>query len=364
MDLTALVDALLRGASAALAGLLAARSWRAARPPQPVHRLAAALALGIAVQAVAGHPLLEGNLPRPLVGLLVGVALGNAALFAGLSWSLFQPERGAGRLLPPAWAAAVALGSLNVLLGHSGRADLAAQLCWALQRTLPAAAALFALGLTLRGWRGDLLEPRRRLRLGLLLGGAGYSLLQLGLRLGERSGRLFGGQALLDSLALLTLLLLLAPTLLPRGLAIDWLHAADEPAEPPSPAAASPATEAPVDPEDRLVAKRLSAALEQGIHRQGDLSIHGLEQHLRCPEYRLRRVIREQLGHGHFNQFLHQHRIADAQAALADPAQRQSSVLSIALACGYQSIGPFNRAFKASTGLTPTAWRQQRLADS
>ena len=29
---------------------------------------------------------------------------------------------------------------------------------------------------------------------------------------------------------------------------------------------------------------------------------------------------------------------------------------------GFQSIGPFNRAFKAQTGMTPTAWR--KLADS
>jgi AraC-like DNA-binding protein len=31
---------------------------------------------------------------------------------------------------------------------------------------------------------------------------------------------------------------------------------------------------------------------------------------------------------------------------------------------GFQSIGPFNRAFKADTGLTPTEYRQKSLADS
>jgi AraC-like DNA-binding protein len=39
-------------------------------------------------------------------------------------------------------------------------------------------------------------------------------------------------------------------------------------------------------------------------------------------------------------------------------------VLTIALDAGFQSIGPFNRAFKAATGVTPTEFRRQALADS
>jgi AraC-like DNA-binding protein len=34
-------------------------------------------------------------------------------------------------------------------------------------------------------------------------------------------------------------------------------------------------------------------------------------------------------------------------------------VLTIALDAGFQSIGPFNRAFKTETGLTPTEYRKQ-----
>ena len=40
------------------------------------------------------------------------------------------------------------------------------------------------------------------------------------------------------------------------------------------------------------------------------------------------------------------------------------AVLSIALDVGFGSIGPFNRAFKAETGLTPTEFRQKALAES
>ena len=33
-------------------------------------------------------------------------------------------------------------------------------------------------------------------------------------------------------------------------------------------------------------------------------------------------------------------------------------VLTIALDSGFQSLGPFNRAFKADTGMTPTEYRK------
>jgi AraC-like DNA-binding protein len=46
-------------------------------------------------------------------------------------------------------------------------------------------------------------------------------------------------------------------------------------------------------------------------------------------------------------------------AAFADPSQADVPILTIALDAGFQSIGPFNRAFKAHTGMTPSAYRKQ-----
>jgi len=36
-------------------------------------------------------------------------------------------------------------------------------------------------------------------------------------------------------------------------------------------------------------------------------------------------------------------------------------ILTIALDAGFGSIGPFNRAFKTQTGVTPTEYRRTRL---
>ena len=79
---------------------------------------------------------------------------------------------------------------------------------------------------------------------------------------------------------------------------------------------------------------------------------------------RLRRVINQRLGHRNFNAFVNGFRLAETMAALADPSKRGLPVLTIALTAGFQSIGPFNRAFKAATGLTPTEFRRQKLAES
>ena len=99
-------------------------------------------------------------------------------------------------------------------------------------------------------------------------------------------------------------------------------------------------------------------------YRSEDLSIATLAARLSVPEYRLRRLINQRLGHRNFNAFVNGFRLAEATAALADSSKRELPVLTIALTAGFQSIGPFNRAFKAATGLTPTEFRRKKLAES
>jgi AraC-like DNA-binding protein len=96
-------------------------------------------------------------------------------------------------------------------------------------------------------------------------------------------------------------------------------------------------------------------------YREDALSITSLSQHLGVQEYRLRRLINGQLGHRNFSAFVNGYRLTEVTAALADPSQAEVPILTIALDAGFGSIGPFNRAFKAHTGLTPTEYRRARL---
>lgn len=106
----------------------------------------------------------------------------------------------------------------------------------------------------------------------------------------------------------------------------------------------------------------LRKLMEDGkAYREDTLSIASLSQRLGVQEYRLRRLINGQLGHRNFSAFVNGYRLAEATAALADPAQAEVPILTIALDAGFGSIGPFNRAFKAHTGRTPTEYRRAHV---
>ena len=113
---------------------------------------------------------------------------------------------------------------------------------------------------------------------------------------------------------------------------------------------------------------RIRAAFEsERIYRRMGLTVGALAEHLQVPEYRLRSLIHSDLGYRNFNTLLHHYRVAEISEALADPAQDATPVLTLALSAGYQSLTPFNRAFRALHGMTPTQFRarsRQKPVDS
>ena len=121
-----------------------------------------------------------------------------------------------------------------------------------------------------------------------------------------------------------------------------------------------------VDPRiavDPILLRRLDHLMTvERAYRQEGLAIGALAARLDVPEHRLRQAINEGLGYRNFNAFLNRYRIEDARLALSDATQREIPVLTIAMDAGFQSIGPFNRAFKAETGLTPTEFRREALS--
>ena len=103
---------------------------------------------------------------------------------------------------------------------------------------------------------------------------------------------------------------------------------------------------------------------EDKVYREHGLTIANLATKLDLPEYRLRALINKHLGYRNFNALLHEYRIKDACEMLSDPKQRHLPVLTIALTVGYQSITPFNNAFRQSKGATPTEFRKKALHET
>lgn len=115
---------------------------------------------------------------------------------------------------------------------------------------------------------------------------------------------------------------------------------------------------ADVSPETANALTRLSHLLDtEHICRRPDLTLKDLSDLVALPEYRLRKLINEELGYRNFNAFLHDYRIREACAQLRDPAMRRIPILTIALSTGYQSINTFNRAFREIMDMTPSAYR-------
>jgi AraC-like DNA-binding protein len=100
------------------------------------------------------------------------------------------------------------------------------------------------------------------------------------------------------------------------------------------------------------------------IYHDSELTVAALAARVAIPEYRLRRVIHERLQYRNFNALLHRYRIEEACALLTDPARRHVPILTIALTVGYNSINPFNRAFRELKGMTPSEFRARARIDS
>ena len=93
---------------------------------------------------------------------------------------------------------------------------------------------------------------------------------------------------------------------------------------------------------------------EQHAYRREGLTLAALGQMLGMGEAALRSLINQELGCRNFNDFLHHYRLQEAAGRLAT---EDLPILTIALDCGYGSIGPFNRAFRQRFGMTPTEYR-------
>lgn len=115
--------------------------------------------------------------------------------------------------------------------------------------------------------------------------------------------------------------------------------------------------------DDRRLADAILRLLEdEQVYREPELRVADLATRLGTVDYRVSRTITQVLAEENFNRLVNRYRIAHACRLLADPAT-DGTVLDICLASGFASLGPFNRAFKAATGCTPSAYRATHRRD-
>ena len=342
------VDGLLRGAAAGLLALLAylfARDWR--------RTLTARLGVLLSVAGIA-YLVLPTLAPdqdqawwRLPIHLMSLAAPGLFWLFAA-SW--FDDDFALRRRHVGVVLASVALG---VVANY-------AYLIWSVRllpigilwRVLSIMMILTGIVVSLRGRGGDLIEARRRVRLTLSVT---IGVVILWLVLAELPLRGWPpplGWRIVNAASLFALAATLAVAVL------GWR----DPALLAPPAKAVNAETPRAEADDSVLLARLQAEMRrERLYRQDGLTITTVAARLGVPEYRLRRAINRGLGERNFNAYLNAFRLAEVREALADPAQRETPILTMALDAGFGSLAPFNRAFRLAEHCTPSEYRHAQL---
>jgi AraC-like DNA-binding protein len=340
------INLALGASTATLLLLLAALLFRDFRTVT-VGRLAVALALGSAAHAVTAS---SGFAPpaTPWQAAMIAVSTGNVVVLWLFARATFDDAFKLRRWHALPWAAVVALSLVNCLVLVPAQVLDPRVFAIAIS-VISLGFVVLTVGQTVASWPADLVEERRRLRVFVVAATAIYAGTNAVLQLFVAGSGSTGIVPSVNAAILAGVVVAIAFSLMRiKGEAIFAVR----------PEAATVVASEPGAPDRKLLEGLMRLMSDERIYRYEGITIGTLATKLAVPEYRLRRLINQRLGHRNFNVFLNNHRIEEAKAALADPSQAEVPVITIAMDAGFQSLGPFNRAFKATTGVTPSEYRR------
>ena len=280
----------------------------------------------------------------PLAAQLVPLALW---VFANVLFERQIDRRIAVLALIMALSCWATLGMGRIDAGDGER--LALLIVAQVQRVSQLALVAHAIAIALHERGDDLIEKRRRLRVGFVIVVAVQAITDIVLEF------FFGFEAVPPGFTLVQMIAILIATFALGGALLqsdpDLLHDPDTPTPPAT----------GISPSEHVLKGKLDAAMADGIYRETGLTIGQLATRLGTPEHRLRALINQRLGYRNFSAFLNAHRINEAKTLLADPAQVDRPILTIPMDLGYASLAPFNRAFRDTAGLAPSEFRRAQI---
>ena len=327
----------------------------------PGPRAATRAALAIFTASLIGYLFCQRaqlmfSLPPPLAMVALALCVSNTAWLWLAARGLFEDGFALKWPLLTAAAGLVVLGVVanlpRLLAGLAGEPDPGPSMLTHLHAAAMLAFTAAAVWEVARGWRDDLVEPRRALRRWVALGIGLYASVALIVELAVREHQVGALLPALHVAGIGAIAMALAVLVARRSVgAILGLTEPEQEAESrhtdatPAPAAAAPSP---------ALTTLTRAMAEQHLYRREGLTLADLAQTLGLGETALRALINQQLGYRNFNDFLHHYRLQEAAPRLQ---AEDLPILTIALESGYGSIGPFNRAFRQHFGMTPTEYR-------
>lgn len=342
------IDLALVAGTTTLLLLLAALLFRDFRTVA-VGWLATAFALGSAAHALTATTGFVAPV-TPWHAILIAASTANAVVFWLFARALFDDTFQLRRWHVVPWAAVAALSLVNCLVLAPAHA-LDPRIPAIAMTVISLAFVGLAVGQTVSSWSADLVEDRRRLRVFVVVATAIYAAANAVLQLVTPGNGSPGAVTTAHNAILAAVVVALACSMMRiKGETIFAAAGVQRVAVAPGSGLSAA--------DRKLFDALMGLVADDRIYRHEGITIGMLATKLAVPEYRLRRLINQQLGYRNFNVFLNNHRIEEAKAALADPSQAEVPVITIAMDAGFQSLGPFNRAFKATTGVTPTEFRR------
>ncbi len=333
------LEMLARGIAIGALAAMAAGFWRGGLG-RPARLAGVLLCVGVIAYVLNSSPPLRNAIGWALAPVHFA-AFGGTGLFWLFIVALFEDRAVSPRTLAP-WGLLTLVGIVGALTQPPAQA-----IVWVVHNLIEAGFALHALLVVWRSWRGDLVEARRRLRGPFLTVVTLYVLTLSSFEIAESLGffqewfRLLGGVSLaFYCLAGAIVFLQARPVLFGA-------------------AEAAPAPGDGLDAADRATLAKLEALMGEGqAWRREGLTIGALAEEVGVPEHRLRPLINDHLSFRNFAAFVNVRRIDAAKALLRDADKARLTVAAIAYDLGFGSLGPFNRAFKEATGVTPTEYRR------
>ena len=109
---------------------------------------------------------------------------------------------------------------------------------------------------------------------------------------------------------------------------------------------------------DEIVSRIISAMKKERLYLETELNLQNLSDKLNLPSYQVSQAINEKLKKN-FYDLVNGYRVEEAKRLLADPQNKNYTILSVGFEAGFNSKTTFNTVFKKFTGLTPTDFRQK-----
>ncbi len=106
-----------------------------------------------------------------------------------------------------------------------------------------------------------------------------------------------------------------------------------------------------------IAQRMLEAIKDENLLTRPNLKVAEFAEQIGEQEYKVTRCITNRLQYRNFNHFLNSYRIDRAKRIFKDPDNNHLTIATIAYDSGFNSLGPFNRAFRQFTGMTPREFR-------